>query len=62
MEKTKSVFEVLSSINLSSKVEKRGNLSYISWATAWAAVKEHYQMYNAPYLKPNQVLIISQMG
>jgi hypothetical protein len=42
MEKTKSVFEVLSSINLSSKVEKRGNLSYISWATAWAAVKEHY--------------------
>lgn len=42
MEKTKSVFEVLSSINLSSKVEKRGNLSYISWATAWAAVKEQY--------------------
>jgi len=42
MEKTKSVFEVLSSINLSSKVEKRGNLSYISWANAWHAVKTHY--------------------
>jgi hypothetical protein len=42
MEKTKSVFEVLSSINLSSKVEKRGNLSYISWANAWYAVKQHY--------------------
>lgn len=42
MEKTKSVFEVLSSINLSSKVEKRGNLSYISWANAWHAVKQHY--------------------
>jgi len=42
MEKTKSVFEVLSSINLSSKVEKRGNLSYISWATAWGAVKNYY--------------------
>ena len=42
MEKTKSVFEVLSSINLSSKVEKRGNLSYIRWATAWGAVKNYY--------------------
>lgn len=42
MEKTKSVFEVLSSINLSSKVEKRGNLSYISWANCWHAVKQHY--------------------
>lgn len=42
MEKTQSVFKTLSSINLSSKVEKRGNLSYISWSTAWSAVKEHY--------------------
>jgi hypothetical protein len=42
MEKTKSVFEVLSGINLSSKVEKRGNLSYISWANCWHAVKQHY--------------------
>jgi hypothetical protein len=42
MEKTKSVFDVLSGINLSSKVEKRGNLSYISWANAWHAVKQHY--------------------
>ncbi len=42
MEKTKSVFDVLSGINLSSKVEKRGNLSYISWSTAWGAVKQHY--------------------
>jgi hypothetical protein len=42
MEKTKSIFEVLSSINLHDKVEKRGNLSYISWANAWSAVKQHY--------------------
>lgn len=42
MEKTKSVFDVLSEINLSSKVEKRGNLSYISWSTAWGAVKRVY--------------------
>jgi len=36
----KSVFEQLSSLNLSSKVEKRGNLSYLSWATAWAECKK----------------------
>ena len=36
----KSVFEQLSSLNLASKVEKRGNLSYISWATAWAECKK----------------------
>jgi len=36
----KSVFEQLSALNLSSKVEKRGNLSYISWATAWGECKK----------------------
>ena len=36
----KSVFEQLSALNLSSKVEKRGNLSYLSWATAWAECKK----------------------
>lgn len=40
MEKTKSVFDVLAAINLSDKVEKRGNLSYISWATAWSECKK----------------------
>ena len=42
MEKTKSVFDVLSAINLSDKVEKRGNLSYISWATAWSECKKRF--------------------
>lgn len=42
MEKSKSVFEVLSSINLADKVEKRGNLSYISWATAWSECKKRF--------------------
>lgn len=36
----KSVFEQLSALNLSSKVEKRGQLSYLSWATAWAECKK----------------------
>jgi hypothetical protein len=41
-QKTKSVFETLSAIDLSGKVEKKGNLSYVSWAHAWAAVKRLY--------------------
>jgi hypothetical protein len=36
----KSVFEQLSSLNLSSKTEKRGNLTYVSWAHAWAECKK----------------------
>jgi hypothetical protein len=36
----KSVFEQLSSLNLSSKTEKRGNITYLSWAHAWAECKK----------------------
>jgi hypothetical protein len=36
----KSVFGQLSSLNLSSKTEKRGNLTYLSWAHAWAECKK----------------------
>ncbi len=40
MSKEKSVFEQLSALNLSSKTEKRGNLTYLSWAHAWAECKK----------------------
>ena len=42
MSKSKSVFETLNSINVSDKIEKKGNLSYLSWAWAWAELKKHY--------------------
>lgn len=42
METKKSVFETLSSVNVNSKVEKKNNLTYLSWAWAWAEVKKHY--------------------
>lgn len=42
MANSKSVFETLSSINVNDKVEKKNNLSYLSWAWAWAEVKKHY--------------------
>ena len=39
MEKNKSVFERLSSINVNDHVEKKSNLTYLSWAWAWTATK-----------------------
>lgn len=38
----KSVFETLSAINVNSKVEKKNNLTYLSWAWAWAEVVKVY--------------------
>lgn len=39
---TPSVWEVLSKIDVSEHTEKKGNLTYISWAWAWGTLKEHY--------------------
>lgn len=47
-EKTKSVFETLSAINVNDKVEKKSGLTYLSWAWAWAEVKKTYP--DASYL------------
>ena len=41
-ETTKSVFETLSSLNVNDHVEKKDNLTYLSWAWAWSAVKKVY--------------------
>jgi len=38
----KSAFAVLNSINVSDKTEKKGNLTYLSWAWAWGEVKKAY--------------------
>ncbi len=40
MENTKNTFDVLSAINVNDKVEKKNNLTYLSWAWAWAEVKK----------------------
>jgi hypothetical protein len=42
-----SVFETLSAINVNDKVEKKKDLTYLSWAWAWAEVKKAYP--NASY-------------
>ncbi len=38
----KTVFSTLNAINCNEHVEKKGNLSYLSWAWAWTFVKAHY--------------------
>jgi hypothetical protein len=37
-----SVFAKLSKIDVSKHIEKKGQLSYLSWAWAWGVLMEHY--------------------
>jgi len=37
-----NIWAALSRVDVSDKVEKKGNLSYLSWAWAWGKVKEFY--------------------
>lgn len=37
-----SVFEVLNGVNVNDRVEKKGKLTYLSWAWAWREVKMRY--------------------
>lgn len=37
-----SVFEVLNAINVNDHTEKKNNLTYLSWAWAWAEVKKAF--------------------
>ena len=36
-----SLFEELSSIDVGDKIEKKSNLSYLSWSWAWSEFKRH---------------------
>jgi len=36
------IWKTLSTVNVSQHVEKKGNLSYLSWAWAWGTLMEHY--------------------
>lgn len=42
IEEKKSVFETLNAINVNEHTEKKNNLTYLSWAWAWAEVKKRY--------------------
>ena len=38
----KNYFEVLNSINVNDKIEKKNGLSYLSWAYAWGELKKRF--------------------
>jgi len=40
MEKEQTTFEKLSAINVNAKVDKKSNLTYLSWAWAWSETKK----------------------
>lgn len=42
MAENNSVFRTLASMSVKDKVEKRGNLDYLSWANAWSMLKLEY--------------------
>ena len=42
VEKEQNYFEKLNEINVSDKVEKKGGLTYLSWAWAWGELKKRY--------------------
>ena len=47
MEQSKSVFETLFEINVNDHIEKKKDLTYLSWPYAWTEVKKKYP--NATY-------------
>jgi hypothetical protein len=37
-----SIFKTLSDVSIAGKTERKGNLDYLSWATAWSLLKKQY--------------------
>ena len=48
----KSVWATLSAIDCSNHIEKKANLSYLSWAWAWQVLNEHYPESTFEYFEP----------
>ena len=42
MTKIMTTFKALASINVKDKIEKKGRFDYLSWAYAWAIIKDKY--------------------
>lgn len=42
MSLSKQVWQTLSAVDVSNHIEKKGNLSYLSWAWAYGTMMEHY--------------------
>lgn len=46
MSNTKSTFKTLAALNVKDRVEKKGRYDYLSWAYAWAMIKDQYPSAN----------------
>lgn len=38
----KSIFQTLNEIDITDKIKKKGNVSYLPWASAWRIIKTYY--------------------
>lgn len=52
MDKSESVFNTLSKVNVNEHIKKKGNLSYLSWPFAWGTLKEYYPDSNYELIEP----------
>lgn len=55
-EKTKSVFNILNSIDVNTKTDKKDNLTYLSWADAWGYIMKMYPTATYEILKNSNSL------
>lgn len=60
MTEKKSVFEILSNVDTSGHVEKKMNLSYLSWAWAWNTLKSIYPNTPVPKATMYQEMLLSK--
>jgi len=51
-----NTWETLSAIDVSKHVEKKGGLSYLSWAWAWSTLMEHYPDSDYTFNDPIELL------
>ena len=49
-----NIFKTLSAIDCNDKVEKKNNLTYLSWAWAWAELKKKYPLANSKVYETEQ--------
>lgn len=47
-----SVWATLSQVDVSDRIEKKQNLSYLSWAWAWGTLMEHYPQAEYSFQEP----------
>lgn len=60
--KSKSDFEMLNSINVSDKTEKKNGLTYLSWAYAWGELKKRFPNANYKVIKSDSGCIYHTDG